>query len=252
MSATKILWGQILTVFLIVLMTTWGATYGLPTVSVSNLSSGSHGSTCSRWPRASHCRPWWTGLASRCTAPTSRAALTRPRASCSAWALPTPPLRPFCVPTMPCARTCWAGPLHVGRGHGRPPPGAPSTARWAQDDSDRFQRLVVERQTAALPRASNRHRSLWAVGWPAASFAARCLPPPTRPASPMPAVQLAEVFSGDIDLRRALRKEDRFSVVYETLEADGEPLRSGRVLSAEFQNGEKTYNAPGLAASLFL
>ena len=41
-------------------------------------------------------------------------------------------------------------------------------------------------------------------------------------------------FSGSIDFRRALRKEDRFSVVYETLEADGEPLRSGRVLSAEF------------------
>jgi murein DD-endopeptidase MepM/ murein hydrolase activator NlpD len=57
------------------------------------------------------------------------------------------------------------------------------------------------------------------------------------------AIQLAEVFSGDIDFRRALRKDDRFSVVYETLEADGEPLRSGRVLSAEFQNGGKTYSA---------
>ena len=57
------------------------------------------------------------------------------------------------------------------------------------------------------------------------------------------AVQLAEIFSGDIDFHRALRKGDRFSVVYETLEGDGEPMRSGRVLSAEFVNKGKTYQA---------
>ena len=32
-------------------------------------------------------------------------------------------------------------------------------------------------------------------------------------------------------------------MVYETLEADGEPLRSGRVLSAEFHNNGKTHQA---------
>jgi murein DD-endopeptidase MepM/ murein hydrolase activator NlpD len=57
------------------------------------------------------------------------------------------------------------------------------------------------------------------------------------------AVQLAEIFSGDIDFYRALRKGDRFSVVYESLEADSEPLRSGRVLSADFVNAGKTYSA---------
>jgi murein DD-endopeptidase MepM/ murein hydrolase activator NlpD len=57
------------------------------------------------------------------------------------------------------------------------------------------------------------------------------------------AVQVAEIFSGDIDFHRALRKGDRFSVVYETLEADGEPLRTGRVLSAEFVNNGKTHQA---------
>ena len=50
------------------------------------------------------------------------------------------------------------------------------------------------------------------------------------------ASQLAEVFSNDIDFRRSLKKGDRLAVVYETLEADGEPLRSGKVLSAEFVN----------------
>jgi murein DD-endopeptidase MepM/ murein hydrolase activator NlpD len=57
------------------------------------------------------------------------------------------------------------------------------------------------------------------------------------------AIQVAEIFSGDIDFHRALRKGDRFSIVYETLEADGEPMRSGRVLSAEFVNKGKTFQA---------
>jgi murein DD-endopeptidase MepM/ murein hydrolase activator NlpD len=59
------------------------------------------------------------------------------------------------------------------------------------------------------------------------------------------AVQLAEVFSADIDFRRELRKGDRFSLVYETLSADGEPVPwgSGRVLAAEFVNAGKTYQA---------
>ena len=35
--------------------------------------------------------------------------------------------------------------------------------------------------------------------------------------------QLAEIFATDIDFRRELRKGDRFAVVYETLDADGEP-----------------------------
>jgi murein DD-endopeptidase MepM/ murein hydrolase activator NlpD len=55
--------------------------------------------------------------------------------------------------------------------------------------------------------------------------------------------QLADIFSGDIDFHRALRKGDRFSVVYESLQADGETLRAGRVLSAEFVNNGKTHQA---------
>jgi len=54
---------------------------------------------------------------------------------------------------------------------------------------------------------------------------------------------LADIFAGDIDFHRALRKGDRFSVVYEALEADGETLRTGRVLSAEFVNNGKTHQA---------
>ena len=56
-------------------------------------------------------------------------------------------------------------------------------------------------------------------------------------------MQMADIFQGDVDFRRGLRKGDRFSVVYESLEADGEPLRAGRVLSAEFHNNGKVVQA---------
>jgi murein DD-endopeptidase MepM/ murein hydrolase activator NlpD len=56
-------------------------------------------------------------------------------------------------------------------------------------------------------------------------------------------VQIAEMFSSDIDFRRDLRKGDRFSVVYEILEINGEPVRTGRVLSAEFVNAGKVLQA---------
>ena len=57
------------------------------------------------------------------------------------------------------------------------------------------------------------------------------------------AIQMAEIFSGQIDFRRSLRKGDRISVVYETLQADGETMRSGKVLSAEFVNNGKSNQA---------
>ena len=61
------------------------------------------------------------------------------------------------------------------------------------------------------------------------------------------ATQLADMFSGDIDFHRELRKGDRFSLVYETLTADGEPItwgnRSGRLLAAEFVNAGKSYQS---------
>jgi hypothetical protein len=49
------------------------------------------------------------------------------------------------------------------------------------------------------------------------------------------ATQMADVFSTDIDFHRELRKGDTFSVVYEALTADGEPITwnqgAGRVLA---------------------
>jgi murein DD-endopeptidase MepM/ murein hydrolase activator NlpD len=57
------------------------------------------------------------------------------------------------------------------------------------------------------------------------------------------ATQIADIFSTDIDFHRDLRKGDRFSVIYEVFYHHGEPVKTGRVLSAEFSNQGKTYQA---------
>ncbi len=61
------------------------------------------------------------------------------------------------------------------------------------------------------------------------------------------ASQMAEIFSGDIDFHRELKRGDSFSVVYESLTADGEPINwnqaAGRVLAAEFVNNGRVHQA---------
>jgi murein DD-endopeptidase MepM/ murein hydrolase activator NlpD len=57
------------------------------------------------------------------------------------------------------------------------------------------------------------------------------------------ATQLADVFGGDIDFHRDLRKGDRFSVIYESISHLGRAVRSGRIIAAEFVNGGKTFRA---------
>ncbi|MBS7777340.1 M23 family metallopeptidase [Acidovorax sp. CCYZU-2555] len=119
------------------------------------------------------------------------------------------------------------------------------TARWApDDDSTKFQRLVVERKdkgfVTRLETGDLVSNNRLAGGVIQSSLFA------ATDASNIPdavATQLAEVFNGKIDFRRSLRKNDRFTLVYETLEADGEPLRSGRLLSAEFHNNGDVHQA---------
>ena len=117
-------------------------------------------------------------------------------------------------------------------------------ARWSPDNDGTFKRLTVEMvaghfqsrlETAPLSASSRLASGTINSSLFAATDSANI--PDTI------AVQMAEIFSGEIDFHRALRKGDRFSVVYETLEGDGEPLRTGRVLSAEFENAGKSYQA---------
>ena len=67
------------------------------------------------------------------------------------------------------------------------------------------------------------------------------------------ASQMADIFSTDIDFHRELRKGDTFSVVYESLTADGEPVAwnegAGRVLAAEFVNARRAHHAVWFAPS---
>ena len=61
------------------------------------------------------------------------------------------------------------------------------------------------------------------------------------------ASQLAEIFATDLDFHRELRKGDTFSVIYEAMTADGEPITwsasAGRVLAAEFVNKGRKFSA---------
>ncbi len=118
------------------------------------------------------------------------------------------------------------------------------SARWSPEDDGNFKRLTIAKsaqgygsQLETLPLSVS---SRMASGTIQSSLFAATDDARIPDAI---AVQMAEIFSGDIDFHRALRKGDRFSVVYETLEGDGEPLRPGRVLSAEFVNAGKTFQA---------
>ena len=56
-------------------------------------------------------------------------------------------------------------------------------------------------------------------------------------------MQLAEVFSGDIDFYHDLRRGDRFAVVYEMRDVDGAPAGAGKLIAAEFVNKGVIYRA---------
>jgi murein DD-endopeptidase MepM/ murein hydrolase activator NlpD len=132
------------------------------------------------------------------------------------------------------------------------------TARWTADDSGTFRRLVVDRvadgvfvshvETAPLVAAARMGSAVVRTSLFAAADDARI---------PDAIVgKLVEIFSGEFDIQRGLRRGDRFSVVYEALEADGEPMRTGRILSAEFVNGGTPYEAvwfqpPGAKGSYY-
>ncbi len=118
------------------------------------------------------------------------------------------------------------------------------SARWSPEEDGNFKRLVIDKtpqgfqsriESAALTASTRLVSGTIQTSLFAATDDAK-IPDAV-------ATQVAEIFSGDIDFHRALRKGDRFSIVYETLEGDGEPLRTGRVLSAEFVNGGKTFQA---------
>ncbi len=118
------------------------------------------------------------------------------------------------------------------------------SARWKSDGENSFKRLVLEKTpqgfVSRLDQAAlSASQRLASASVESSLFAA------TDEAGIPDAVanQVVEILSGDIDFHRGLHKGDRLSVLYEVLEADGEPLASGRVLSVEFVNRGKTHQA---------
>lgn len=119
------------------------------------------------------------------------------------------------------------------------------SVRWLNNETDTFfQRLIVKRTPQGLQavlETSPMNTSIRMTGGTVASSLYDAADEARLPDAVIG--QLTQIFSNQIDFHRTLRKGARFSVVYEVLEADGEPLRTGRVLTAEFNNDNKTYQA---------
>ena len=56
-------------------------------------------------------------------------------------------------------------------------------------------------------------------------------------------MDMAEIFGYDIDFALDLREGDRFAVIYEELYKNGEKLRDGKILAAEFVNQGRSHRA---------
>lgn len=63
------------------------------------------------------------------------------------------------------------------------------------------------------------------------------------------AIQLADIFESEINFHTDLRRGDRFNVIYEGSYDQGELIKSGEVLAAEFVNNGKVYRAVGFRDS---
>jgi murein DD-endopeptidase MepM/ murein hydrolase activator NlpD len=119
------------------------------------------------------------------------------------------------------------------------------TARWAPDEDGSFKRLVIERsghgsfesrlETAPLAPSTRLGSATIRTSLFAAADEAR-IPDAV-------VMQMIKIFGSDIDFHRSLHNGDRFNVVYEALEADGETMSTGRVLSVEFVNKGQPYDA---------
>ncbi|WP_445322784.1 M23 family metallopeptidase [Ramlibacter sp. AN1015] len=118
-------------------------------------------------------------------------------------------------------------------------------ARWPADEDGQFRRLVVER-TPDGHLATRVESGLLQPSTRLGSGVIRSSLFAAVDEANIPeeiAAQVADIFGSRVDFHRGLRKGDWFNVVYEVLTADGEPMRSGRVLSVEFINDGKAHTA---------
>ncbi|MGP1677035.1 MAG: peptidoglycan DD-metalloendopeptidase family protein [Burkholderiales bacterium] len=93
---------------------------------------------------------------------------------------------------------------------------------------------AVEQQLALLPQQQMKSGEIRSSLFAAADAAG---------VSDNVAIQLADIFSGEIDFHRDLRRGDKFTVIYEMFYHEGRAIKSGRVLGAEFINQGTSYRA---------
>ena len=62
-------------------------------------------------------------------------------------------------------------------------------------------------------------------------------------ADPQAVVALTDIFAWDIDFASDIHKGDSFRILSEMLYVDGVPVKTGRLLGAEMENGGKNYTA---------
>ncbi len=115
-------------------------------------------------------------------------------------------------------------------------------ALWPNADGVQFSRLVVERGANGYTSRVEMEQLQSSVRLASATVrnslnaaAAQAKLPGTI------ATQLVSVYSRVADFRDVLRAGDSFRVVYEILEADGEVLRVGKLLGAEFVKKDRRY-----------
>lgn len=117
------------------------------------------------------------------------------------------------------------------------------SARWIPESNGTFQRFVIELTPQGL--VTRTEADVLTPGSRLASGVVRSSLFAATDAADIPdsvASQLVDIFSGDLDVRM-LRKGDRFAVVYESMDADGRTIRTGRVLSAEFESNGHLHQA---------
>lgn len=116
--------------------------------------------------------------------------------------------------------------------------------RWIGQDNGRFNRLVVQRSGGRLDTRVESAPLVASLRIGSGLIRSSLFAAVDEAGIPdQVTTQLVDIFAGSVDFHRGLRAGDRFAVLYETLEADGEPLRTGRVISAEFVNAGRKLDA---------
>ena len=118
------------------------------------------------------------------------------------------------------------------------------SVRTPSRDPARFQRLVVERTAKGFQ--SRVELAPYTTGMRVATGVIQSSLFAAADEAAIPddvTLQMVDMFGGDIDFHRGLRRGDRFNVVYEVFEADGEVVRGGKVLTAEFGNAGRVHRA---------